>query len=71
MEPDDYGIVYRGADSAHLDPGQGYFWGTICGFSAGEVEMRDVRGPFRTAGEAGIDMLRTWITASAEQPVAN
>ncbi len=54
----------------------GYYWGEIdrqrmTDEESGEVLLGDTTGPFPTAADAALDMVRTWAMASAAQPRSN
>lgn len=46
----------------------GWYWGAIMEADAGEVTLGDTVGPFATAADAALDMVRTWAVSSAQRP---
>lgn len=49
----------------------GYYWGAIEEADAGDVTLGDTVGPFPTAADAALDMVRSWAVASAGRGSAN
>ena len=49
----------------------GYYWGALEDADAGEVTLGDTTGPFETAADAALNMVRTWAIQSAERKGVN
>ncbi len=53
---------------------KGWYWGETpkaTSPAAGLIIPETARGPFPTAADAALDMVRTWAMASAAQPRSN
>lgn len=64
-------IIKRCGPEDWLECEPGWYWGGVPNFDPDDPTLGDTVGPFPTAADAALDMVRTWAIASAAQPRSN